>query len=164
MLRALLGQEGAVPAHDWETDRICILETNLDDVTAEVLGALVEQSLAAGALDIFHTPAQMKKNRPGILLTLLCAEADAARFSEMILRETTAFGVRRRTADRVKLRREIRPVPTQWGEIQVKLGWLDGRLIQAAPEFESCRQRAREAGVPLKDVYEAARRAAPPLA
>ncbi len=74
---------------------MAVLETNLDDINAEILGSFVEQALAAGALDVFHTPIQMKKNRPGVLLTVLCAEADADKFSELILRETSAFGVRR---------------------------------------------------------------------
>ena len=85
-----------------------MLETNLDDLNAEILGHFVEQALAAGALDVFHTPIQMKKNRPGILLTVLCASADGDKFSELMLRETSAFGVRRYTTERRKLRREQR--------------------------------------------------------
>ncbi len=84
-----------------------MLETNLDDCTGEILGSFVETALAAGALDVFHTPIQMKKNRPGVLLTVLCAEADADKFSELMLRETTAFGVRKTIAERRKLRREF---------------------------------------------------------
>ena len=98
---------------DWETDRIAVLETNLDDCTGEILGAFVETALAAGALDVFHTPIQMKKNRPGVLLTVLCAEADADKFSELMLRETTAFGVRKTIAERRKLRREFADVKTR---------------------------------------------------
>ncbi len=157
VLRAILGQApqaGAV--HDWETDRIAVLETNLDDINAEILGHFVEQALAAGALDVFHTPIQMKKNRPGVLLTILCAEADADRFTELLLRETTAFGVRRHITERRKLAREFTTVKTQFGEVTVKLGRLDGRLLQAAPEYDSCKKLASEAGVPLKQVYEAA--------
>lgn len=156
VLRALWGETAAASPHDWETDRIWVLETNLDDINPELLGALVEKTLAAGALDVFHTPIQMKKNRPAVLLAILCAEADADRFTELLLRETTAFGVRRSAAERRKLRREMRTVPTPFGDIEVKLGWLDGHVIQAAPEFESCRRCAAQAGVPLKQVYEAA--------
>ena len=86
--------------HDWETDTVTVLETNLDDINAEILGNFVEQALATGALDVFHTPIQMKKNRPGVLLTVLCAEAEADRFSELMLRETSTFGIRRYTAER----------------------------------------------------------------
>jgi hypothetical protein len=94
-----------------------------------------------------------------VLLTVLCAEADADRFSELLLRETTAFGVRRTLAERRKLHREFVTVTTAFGDITVKLGKLDGKVVQAAPEFESCRAAAEKAGVPLKAVYEAALRA-----
>jgi uncharacterized protein (TIGR00299 family) protein len=162
VLRAVLGtsaldtQPSISQSHDWETDTIAVLETNLDDVTAEILGNFVERVLAAGALDVFHTPIQMKKNRPGVLLTVLCAESDADKFMEMVLRETSAFGVRRHPAERRKLRREFTTVKTAFGGVIVKLGKLDGKIVQAAPEFESCRAAAEAAGVPLKQVYEAA--------
>jgi uncharacterized protein (DUF111 family) len=135
------------------------LETNLDDISSEILGDFVERALAAGALDVFHTPIQMKKNRPGVLLTILCGEADADKFSDMLLRETSAFGVRRRLTERRKLRREFIQVRTPFGDVTVKLGKLDGKIVQAAPEFESCKKLAGEAKVPLKEVYEAALKA-----
>jgi uncharacterized protein (TIGR00299 family) protein len=144
---------------DWETDRVAVLETNLDDVSGEILGHFVETALVAGALDVFHTPIQMKKNRPGVLLTVLCAETDADRFSEMILRETSAFGVRRTTAERRKLRREFSKVKTPFGEITLKIGRLNGKAVQAAPEFESCKKLAVRTKIPLKRIYEAALKA-----
>lgn len=150
------------PAHDWETDTIAVLETNLDDISAELLGHFVERALAAGALDVFHTPIQMKKNRPGVLLTVLCAEADADALAALVLRETTSFGVRRHTAERRKLRRTFTTVRTPFGEVTVKLGQLDGQVLQAAPEFESCREAAARANVPLKVVFDAALRAMKP--
>ena len=162
VLRAVLGQaEAATEAKplDWERDTVTVIETNLDDINAEHLGHFVETVLEAGALDVFHTSIQMKKNRPGVLLTVLCAEADADRFSEMILRETTALGVRRHAADRRKLRREVVTVETPLGQVRVKLGRLNGELVQAAPEYESCRDVAAKAGVPLKAVYAAAQKA-----
>jgi len=118
-------------------------------------------ALAAGALDVFYTAIQMKKSRPGVLLTVLCAEANADRFSEMLVRETSTFGVRRYAAVRRKLRREFVTVQTPQGDVTVKVGRLDGRVLQAAPEFESCRKLAEQAKVPLKEVYEAALRATP---
>ena len=139
-----------------------MLETNLDDINAEILGNFMEKALAAGALDVFHTAIQMKKNRPGVLLTVLCAEADADKFTELLLRETSAFGVRRYTAERRKLRREFITVQTPHGSVTVKLGRLDGKVLQAAPEFESCKKLAEQAKVPLKEIYEAALRAFPP--
>ncbi len=144
---------------DWETDRIAVLESNLDDINAEILGHFVDTALAAGALDVFYLPIQMKKNRPGVLLTVLCAESRADDFSEMILRETSAFGVRRTCAERRKLRREISQIKTPFGKITVKLGRFNGKVVQATPEFESCKKLAARAKVPLKDVYEAANRA-----
>ncbi|MBU6402718.1 MAG: nickel pincer cofactor biosynthesis protein LarC, partial [Verrucomicrobia bacterium] len=128
VLRAVLGTAtvtGPAGDHDWETDRIAVLETNLDDLNAEILGHFVERALAAGALDVFHTPIHMKKNRPGVLLTVLCAASDADRFSELILRETSAFGVRRSLIERRKLRREFTRVKLPYGEVTVKLGTLD---------------------------------------
>ena len=107
VLRAILGttldpRPSTLASPDWEMDSIAVLETNLDDISAEILGNFVERALAAGALDVFHTPIQMKKNRPGVLLTVLCAENDADKLSEMILRETSAFGVRRHLTERRK--------------------------------------------------------------
>ena len=170
VLRAVLGEsktegealEAGGAAHDWETDTISVLETNLDDINAEILGNFLEKALAAGALDVFYTPIQMKKSRPGVLLTMLCAQADADRFTEMLVRETSTLGVRRYTAERRKLRREFVTAQTPHGAVTVKVGRLDGKVLQAAPEFESCRKLAEQAKVPLKEIYEAALRAIPP--
>jgi uncharacterized protein (DUF111 family) len=116
----------------------------------------METALAAGALDVFHAPIQMKKNRPGVLLSVLCAAGEADQFSEMMLRQTSAFGVRRSLVERRKLRREFRVVQTPHGEVTVKLGFLDGRVVQAAPEFESCKKLAAEKNLPLAEIYRAA--------
>ena len=170
VLRAVLGKAerktsniqhptSNIQSLDWEMDRVAVLETNLDDVSGEILGAFVEATLAAGALDVFYTPIQMKKNRPGVLLTVLCGEAEADKFSEMILRETSAFGVRRTIAERRKLRREFVPVKTKFGSVTVKLGKLNGKVVQAAPEFEACKKLAAQKKVPLKQIYEAAMKA-----
>jgi hypothetical protein len=167
VLRATLGESGVEgrgsrvksEERDWETDRVAVLETNLDDINPEILGYFIETALAGGALDVFYTPVQMKKNRPGVLLTVLCAESEADRFTEIILRETSAFGVRRTMAERRKLRREFVGVETQFGKVTVKLGKLNGQIVQAAPEFESCKKVAARAKVALKQVHEAAVRA-----
>jgi uncharacterized protein (TIGR00299 family) protein len=165
VVRAVLGRQSKVETADaaaaqsdrnWETDRVAVLETNLDDCTGQILGSFMETALAAGALDVFHTPIQMKKNRPGVLLTVLCAESDADTFSELILRETTSFGVRRTVADRRKLRREFTTVETAFGEVTVKIGRLGNKVVQAAPEFDSVRKVAADKNVPVKQVLEAA--------
>jgi len=169
VLRAILGSANsprvtasavALPAVrqasglDWETDRIAVLETNLDDCSAEIIGAFVETALSAGALDVFHTPIQMKKNRPGVLLSVLCTEADADKFAELMLRETTAFGVRKTIAERRKLRRELTEVRTPHGKVSVKIGWLGGKMVQVAPEFESVKTAAVKSDASIKQVFE----------
>jgi len=162
VLRAVLGVASALqPAssRDWETDRVAVIETNLDDCTGELLGHFMESALAAGALDVFYTPVQMKKNRPGIHLTVLCAEAEADKFHELILRETTAFGARQTVAERRKLRREIAQVSTPFGSVEMKTGRLDGKVIQNALEYESAKKIAAQTGQPVKQIYEAALRA-----
>jgi len=160
LVRAILGETQAATAHDWETDVVAVLETNLDDASPELLGHFVERAMAAGALDVCQTPAQMKKNRPGVLLTLLCQPQETEKFSELILRHTSAFGVRHRLSQRHKLRRHFLTVRTPYGPVTVKIGRLDGQIVQTAPEFESCRKLAEEKNAPLKAVYEAALAAA----
>jgi len=163
VLRAVLGQLDAFAEKsgplDWHSDTVAVIETNLDDINAEHLGYFVETALKDGALDVFYIPIQMKKNRPGVLLTILCNGVDVDRFSEKILRETSAFGVRYRNVDRRKLQREQCTVDTSFGQVQVKLGRLNGNIIQASPEYESCRELASKKGVTLKDVYAAAQNA-----
>jgi uncharacterized protein (TIGR00299 family) protein len=146
-------------AQDWETDTIAVLETNLDDINAEILGNFMEKALAAGALDVFHTAIQMKKSRPGVLLTVLCAEGEVDKFAELLLRETSAFGIRCYAAGRRKLQRGFLTAQTPYGSVIVKIGKLDGKVLQVAPEFESCKKLAEQAKVPIKEVYEAALRA-----
>ncbi|MBL9128669.1 MAG: nickel pincer cofactor biosynthesis protein LarC, partial [Verrucomicrobiales bacterium] len=158
VLRAMLGESQERPqpsAHDWETDTIAVLEANIDDVSGEILGHFMGRALEEGALDVFHTPIQMKKNRPGVQVTILCALADGDRLGQLLLTETSAFGVRQTLASRRKLRREFRSVETAWGPVRVKLGRLDGRVIHATPEFDDCQAIARRASVSLREVFAA---------
>jgi uncharacterized protein (DUF111 family) len=122
---------------------------------------VLEKAFRLGALDAFHTPIQMKKQRPGVLLTVLCEPDNADLFTEFLLVETTAFGVRRTLAQRRKLQRDHISVKTPYGTVQVKRGLLNGKVVQAAPEYESCKGVAAMAGVPVKEVFEAARRLLP---
>jgi uncharacterized protein (TIGR00299 family) protein len=158
VLRVILGQSAgtASTSLDWESDSVVVLETNVDDTSAEVLGHFVDRALAQGALDVFHTPVQMKKSRPGVLLTVLCPPELADTLTELTLRETSAFGVRRTLADRRKLRREFVEAETPWGPVRVKLGRLNGQIVQASPEYEDCRRLANDANVPIKNLFEAA--------
>jgi uncharacterized protein (TIGR00299 family) protein len=162
LLRILVGtvtQESAAPPLLGETDRVWVLETNLDDLPAEVIGYCYERLLASGALDVWSTPVVMKKNRPGVMLSVLAPEAVLPQLQTILFRETTTFGIRRYPVNRVKLHRRPCTVTTAWGPVQGKLGWLDGEAPLFSPEFEDCTRVAREHGVPLRSVYAAAQRA-----
>ena len=139
-----------------ESDRIWVLETNLDDLPAEVIGYCYDLLLSAGALDVFTTPVFMKKNRPGVLLSVLAPEAAISAVEEILFRETTTLGVRRYQASRHKLHREARTVETRWGPVKGKLSWLEGQPPVFAPEFEECARVARQHGVALREVFAAA--------
>ena len=160
VLRALLGE--CKDALDAEIDEITQIETNLDDLSPELAGAAMERLLAAGALDVFFTPAQMKKNRPGFVLTVLCTEEKSSELARILLTETTAFGVRMHRAQRLKLRREFQVRETPYGPVRIKLGFFGDELVQAVPEYESCREVAQRAGVSVKDVHIAAWIGTPP--
>ena len=140
-------------------DRVTVLETNLDDLPGEVVGYTTTQLMAAGALDAFVTPIQMKKNRPGVMISVLCDESLVPRMEEILFRETTTLGVRRYQVSRHKLNRKAAVVETPLGPVKGKLGWLDGRPPQFSPEYDDCARIAAEQGVPLRDVYKAAQMA-----
>ena len=160
VLRAALGELAEEAAADYQTDEITRIETNIDDLSPEVVGATMEKLLAAGALDVFFTPIQMKKNRPAIQLSVLCENLAAATIADIIFSETTAFGLRMDQVRRLKLAREFKEVATPFGTVTVKIGLRGGEAIQIAPEFESCKAAAEKSGAPLREVYEAARQAA----
>lgn len=143
----------------YESDRVIRLETNLDDLSPEVMGAAMQKLLAAGALDVWLTPIQMKKDRPGTMLTALCEEGRWEELAEMIFAETTTFGLRVEEVTRLKLERRFETVQTEFGAVTVKVGSRGGATVQAAPEFESVRMAAAESGQAVRVVYEAAQRA-----
>jgi uncharacterized protein (TIGR00299 family) protein len=142
-----------------DSDQVWVLETNLDDLPAEVVGYCYDLLLAGGALDVFSTPIFMKKNRPGILLSVLAPEVSLPALEEILFRETTTFGIRRYPVSRHKLQRRTCTVETPWGPVQGKLGWLDGRPAMFSPEYEDCARVARQHGVALREVFERARQA-----
>jgi uncharacterized protein (TIGR00299 family) protein len=154
VLRLFIGEK-AVASED--ADEVWVLETNLDDIPSEIIGYCFDQLFAAGALDVFSTPIQMKKNRPGVLLSVLCPAERIAELEAILFRETATFGIRRYPAQRHKLQREACTVQTPWGPIRGKLGRRDGLTI-FTPEFEDCARVARERGIPLREVYEQTRR------
>jgi uncharacterized protein (TIGR00299 family) protein len=157
ILRLMVGVANADRKVGGEADAVSVLETNLDDITPEVIGFTTEGLFAAGALDVFAVPIQMKKNRPGVLLSVICDAGKAEELEAILFRETGTFGVRRTTATRAKLRREAVTVQTPWGPVRAKRGWRAG-LEVLTPEYEDCARVAREHNVPLRDVYAAARR------
>lgn len=151
ILRVLLGE---AEGDGLTLETLVMLETNIDDMSPEAHGYVVEQLLAAGALDAYLTPVLMKKTRPGVVLSTLCRPADAARLRGLIFAETTTLGVRACEVTRHCLARDMRTVNTPFGEIRVKVArWEDGE--KAAPEYEDCRRAAAAHGVPLWHVYQA---------
>ena len=160
VLRAVLGEASTSKSKSEETDTIGVIESNIDDMNPQLFGDAMERLLAAGALDVFLTPVQMKKNRPGTMVTVLCERNDTDRFAELLLRHTTSFGVRVHEAQRRKLAREIVKVKTKFGDIEVKVGRLEGKIVSRSPEFESCKQAAARYNAAVKDVYHEATRVA----
>lgn len=157
VLRAtLLDASKATP----ERDACLVLESNLDDSTPEIIGALTRRLLAAGALDVFTVPAYMKKQRPGVLLTVLAKPGDREVLLDLLFRESTTLGVRESWTARTVLPRETRVVQTPYGAVRVKLARWKDALVTASPEMEDCEKLSTEHGVPVRRVYEAAQRLA----
>jgi hypothetical protein len=157
VLRLMLGEstEKAVPGFDEE---ISVIEANLDDMNPQIYGYFSEKALAAGALDVYTTPVQMKKNRPGTLLTVLCKPQHSSALISLIFAETTTFGVRSYQAQRRILPREHVSVSTSYGDVRVKLSRVNGRILHVSPEFEDCRRLAEQHNVPLQRVIQEALR------
>jgi len=137
-------------------DRITVLEANLDDLSPQVLGYAMERLLAEGALDVFSVPVQMKKSRPGALLTVLAKMEDANRLTNLIFAETTTLGVRRREEQRQTLSRRWQTVDTTWGPVRIKIANMNGTVSNYAPEYEDCRALAEAQHVPLRTVMQEA--------
>jgi len=154
ILRVLIGETQAKGETD---ERLWMLETNLDDASPQIIGHVMERVLDLGALDCFVTPVQMKKNRPGVLLSVLCGREEKEAVMRLLFTETTTLGVRSYEVSRRALQRTVVRVETQYGPIDVKVAHLDGRVVNEMPEFEQCREAAARSQVPLKLVEEAAR-------
>ncbi len=154
LLRAVLLETGAVAAPG--NDECAVLECNLDDTTPELIGALTAQLLTAGALDVFTTAIQMKKQRPGVLLSVLCHAAEKPALLDLIFRGSTTFGVREHTVQRTILARRFEKVRTPFGTVNVKIGTWHGVDVTVAPEMDDCVALAARHGVTARAVYEAA--------
>jgi len=157
MLRIVIGEKKNTAGADLNSsDEITVLETNIDDMSPETYGYVMEKLFQEGALDVFFTPIFMKKNRPAIKLTVLTHSQNKEKICNCIISETTTFGVRFYETERKKLSREFVTVDTQYGEVRMKLGKLDDEVIKAMCEYEDCKRLAEENGVTIKSVYQAA--------
>ena len=125
-------------------------------MSPEIAGYLMEQLFERGALDVFMTPIFMKKGRPATKLSVLCTPSLHDTLSEMLLLETTTFGVRSHTVERLKLTRDFVDIQTRWGTVRAKCGYLEGQLIKTVPEYEDCKRLAEQHGIPLREIYEEA--------
>ncbi len=148
VLRVFIGREADTAAGE----RVVVIECEIDDMNPQIYGPLMDQLYAAGAFEVFYVPVQMKKNRPGTLLTVVAAPRNRAALADVVFRETTTIGLRYSERERECLRREIVPVETPVGLIRFKLAWRDGRIVNAAPEFEDCARLAAERHLSIKDV------------
>lgn len=151
VLRVFLGQRAEV-APGVEEATVTVLEANLDDMSPLLGGYFMEQALEAGALDVFYTPVQMKKDRPGLMLTVLCPPDRVDALTTLIFEQTTTIGLRYYQARRRVLERSFVTVDTSLGPVRIKLAKLNGRVLNAAPEYDDCQRLAREKAVPLKQV------------
>jgi uncharacterized protein (TIGR00299 family) protein len=159
VVRLTLGESASTLAAKTASEIVILLEANLDDLNPQVFGYVMDRLFEEGALDAFGIPAQMKKNRPGTLLTVLCRPEAASRLTQLIFTETTTLGVRRREEVRQTLARRWEKVRTQWGEVRIKIASMNGTVTNYAPEYEDCRHIAAEHHVPLKTVIQEATQA-----
>ncbi len=157
VVRIMIG-EGAGKSAAALDEEISIIEANLDDMNPQIYGYVVEKALLAGALDVYTTALQMKKNRPGTLLTMLCRPEDTNALMSLIFAETTTFGIRTHRAQRRALAREWVKVATSYGEVRIKLSRSNGNILHVAPEYDDCRKLAIEKQVPLQQVISEALR------
>ena len=156
VIRLTIGESQAGLAENTSQETVTVLEANLDDLNPQVFGYVVERLLEAGALDTFAVPVQMKKNRPGMLLTVLARPEDAPRLTQIIFTETSTLGVRRREEQRQTLTRKWIKVVTRWGDVRLKIASMNGTITNYAPEYEDCKKIAAANHVPLKSVMNEA--------
>jgi uncharacterized protein (TIGR00299 family) protein len=143
-----------------EVDQLAVIETNVDDMSPQIYEHVMETAFGMGALDVFMTPVQMKKNRPGTLMTVTCRPGEVSRFAEFLMSETSSIGVRWRVENRLKAKREIRKIETPWGAIGVKYASIGDQIVNISPEYDECKKTAVEHGVTLKRVMETVKRIA----
>jgi uncharacterized protein (TIGR00299 family) protein len=148
VLRVMVGEtEGK-----FAEEKLLMIETNIDDVSSQILGYVMEQAFELGARDCYFTPVQMKKNRPGVLVSILCEAEKKEELVDLLFRETTTIGIRSYEVSRRALERKIVTVETSYGPIDVKVAKLNGHIVNEMPEFEQCKEAAQKAGVAVKEV------------
>jgi uncharacterized protein (TIGR00299 family) protein len=155
VLRVLVGEDAA----DAKTERIAVLECEIDDMNPQIFGSVMDRLYLAGALDVFFAPVQMKKNRPGTLLTILARPDERHALAALVFRETTTIGIRHHEVERTRLDRQIVEIETAVGRVRFKIARLGRDIVNAAPEFDDCTQIAAERGIPVKDVQALAMKA-----
>ena len=157
VLRVLVGRDaaGATPG----AERVVVLECEIDDMNPQLFGVVMDRLYAAGALEVFYVPVQMKKNRPGTLLTVVAAPERKPSLADVIFRETTTIGLRHYEVDRECLRREMVSVDTPLGAVRFKVAWRDGRVVNAVAEFEDCARIAAASNLSVKEVQAIASQA-----
>ena len=156
VVRLVIGESDASITSKTAQDTVSVLEANLDDMNPQVFGYVMDRLFDEGALDVFGMAVQMKKNRPGTLLTVLCKPEDAAKLTQIIFAETTTLGVRSRQEQRQTLARRFVSVTTPWGDVRMKIASMNGAVTNYAPEYEDCRRIATERHLPLKTVMQEA--------
>jgi len=159
VVRLTIGEVQSEFVRKTSDETITVLEANIDDLNPQVFGYVMDRLLEEGALDAFGIPVQMKKNRPGMLLSVLCHPQDSRKLTNLILSETTTLGVRRREERREVLARKLITVSTRWGDVRLKVASMNGTITNYAPEYEDCRHIAVEHHVPLKNVMQEAMQA-----
>jgi uncharacterized protein (TIGR00299 family) protein len=164
VLRVLIGEAldvraGLVPAESAPGDRVTVVECEIDDMNPQIFGVAMDKLYAAGAVEVFFVPVQMKKNRPGTLLTVIVPSEKRSAIADIIFRETTTIGLRHYDVARECLRREFVSVETPLGAVRFKIAWRDGQIVNATPEFEECVRLATANNLPVKDVQTIAIRA-----
>lgn len=143
------------PNYEHIDENMVKMEVNLDDTSGEILGYVMDKLFEAGANDVFYSPIYMKKNRPGVLLQLLCSIQAMEQMKAILLAETTTLGIRYYPITVHRMERRFMHVETEWGMVTVKQGISDGNVFQSSPEYEECKRIAETHGIPLKKVYEA---------
>jgi len=159
VLRVMVGQALSAERQSnstGECTEVAVLETNIDDLSPQIYDSVMERLFTSGALDVYLTPIQMKKNRPATLLSVMCAPGDVDRMSKVLFEETSTIGVRIDTRTRICLPREVISVDTQFGAIRVKLARSEGQIVNVQPEYEDCKSAAAQHGVGVKKVMNAA--------